>query len=688
MLKRLITWVEERWPLSAARDLLLEEEIPGGASWFYTPGSAVLAVFILQALTGVMQLFFYAPTVDGAYQSISHLRREVPFGWLIHGLHFWGAQFMVVLVLLHMARVFLWGAYKRPRELTWLAGVALLATVLAFSFTDVTLHWDLKGYWAGQVSTSIAGVVPVVGEKMKLLLRGEEGMGQPALSRFFGLHVGVLPAALLGIFAVHIAAVRKRGSVGPWKGGRPTGPFWPDQAFKDVVVGTSVLFLMLTLAVFAPPAYRGPADPMDTLFVPKPEWDFLWLYQALKYFEGPWEPLGAGGVPAAVMGALVLLPFVDRNPERNPLKRPVAMALAIALAGAVTALSVAGYLSKGYGRAAGGQAGVQGGLGEAASRFLVTEAWGREPGPEEGGDPARGGALFRNTCAPCHGEEGRRGIRNPGSARGAVPALNPISPKLTAGGPSGLAEAVERFILKGSRPEGPAPEVSMPSFGETLTRGQVADLVAYVMELNGTLAAKKEAPAPVYRTEGGAPGGTAPAPPETAKEAGPEYPRPRSQADPTRTGPAAYVVGSVEHGRKLYREHCARCHGEDGRETLPNPGSEDGRVPVLNPVEPELFSGDPDAFAENLDRFLEHGSVPEGPAPALAMPAFGDDRSLSEGMISNIIAYVMDLNGVDRARVLRPGMRPKAFYLLASGLYALAMLGLAGLWSKRRGGGG
>ena len=157
MLRRLWSWINVRWPVSPLLRVLFTEEFPGGPSAFYSFGSSVLFVFILQAVTGICQLFFYVPTVDHAYASLSFFRTQVPFGWLIHNLHYWGATAMVVLVLLHMMRVFLWGAYKNPRELTWLLGVVLFLLTMIMMFTGSPLPWDEKGYWATEVGTSMAG---------------------------------------------------------------------------------------------------------------------------------------------------------------------------------------------------------------------------------------------------------------------------------------------------------------------------------------------------------------------------------------------------------------------------------------------------------------------------------------------------------------------------------------------------
>ncbi len=560
MIERLRQWVDERWPLTYLARLAVEEEIPGGARFAYSLGSAVLIVFSLQALTGIMQLFFYVPTTDHAYDSISYLRTKVPFGWLIHSLHYWGAQLMVILVLFHMTRVFLWGAYKRPRELTWLAGFALFLITMGFTFTGGPLHWDQGGYWIGDVSTGIAGTVPIVGDITKNLLRGGEEMGQLALSRLFALHILVLPLALVTLFGIHIIAMRRYGSVGPWdeRKREPKGPFWPDQAFKDAITGSAVFLILLVLVVFLPPRYSGPADPLDISFIPKPEWNFLFLYQSLKYFHGPLEPVGTVGIPTVLVLIIVLLPFVDRNPERNPLKRPVVMFGALILAAAVIAISIVGYLSPGFAE------------------------------------------------APAQKKGARLSHESPRTARSGNPLFARVS---EAADPAGEA---------------------------------------------------KTAPASAGQT-------------------------PSSVSPKSLPGQAAYIIGSARHGAELFKKNCSPCHGPVGKTNVPNPGSDDGKVPDLNPIDRDIFNADAQIFAENIDRYIQHGSVPAGPSPVIRMAAFGDTTTLTQQEISNIEAYVLDLNGVDRAQLINPGIQPRIFFLIVVVLYALVIFILGGLWNKRRG---
>src|SRR5512140_647350 len=169
MVSRIWQWFTTRWPYYQLKHLLLDEEIAGGSSYAYTLGSSILAVIALQVATGIIQILYYVPTIDHAYDSISYLRTEVAFGWLVHNLHYWGANIMVVLVALHMIRVYIWGAYKT--QLTWLIGVGLLITTMALTFTGAPLIWDMKGFWAGEVGSSITGTAPVFGPIMKTILR-------------------------------------------------------------------------------------------------------------------------------------------------------------------------------------------------------------------------------------------------------------------------------------------------------------------------------------------------------------------------------------------------------------------------------------------------------------------------------------------------------------------------------------
>ncbi len=640
-------WLNDRWPFSTVIKAAIEEDIVGGSSYAYTFGSAVLAIVLVQVVTGIFQILYYVPTVDHAYNSLGYLRTRVPFGWLIHGLHYWGANAMIVVVLLHLTRVFIWGGYKRPRELTWLFGVTLLLITFALSFTGGPLPWDQAGYWAAEVGTSIPGSIPVVGDLTTNLMRGGPDMGQLTISRFFALHAAVLPLTLLLLIAVHLVAFRKNGASGPWDPAKreSTGPFWPDQAFKDTMTASGVVMTLITLSVFSPPAFTGAADPLSTTFTPKPEWNFLFLYQALKYFKGPLEPLGVVGVPTVLVLILVALPFLDRNPQRNPLRRPYAMAGAGLLAAVLIFLTIAGYVSKPGSAEQAISAGSPGSVetpqgSQTPQGAAVTAA-----------SIKRGSEIFHsNGCAGCHMINGSGGA---------------IGPDLS--GEGNRSRSRDWLSIQLRNPKAHYPDTIMPSFSR-LGDKDISDLIDYLMSLTAAGGQPATAPEPQpSKAQAGVPSA-----PETSVSipGGKELP-----------GPAASIIGSPDQGELLFERQCSSCHGPSGKGRISNPGSDDGFVPALNPVDKELINKNPQLFADNIDKYIQHGSSPHGPKPRLQMPAFGDTNVLTQQQISNIEAFILRLNGADRAAIVNPGMSPTNFLFASVSAFLLIMLLIGGIYA-------
>jgi ubiquinol-cytochrome c reductase cytochrome b subunit len=347
----LYEWLDSRLKLKAVERTLLDEPIPGGASWIYVFGSATLFLFLLQAITGMFLAVYYAPTPDHAYDSIQFIEKQVTFGAFVRGLHHWGASAMVVAIGLHMLQVFLYGAYKPPREVMWMVGVVLFLITLGFAFTGYLLPWDQNAYWATQIGINMVGTVPVVGDLAVRVLRGGETLGALTLSRFFAVHVLFLPAALAGLILLHLFILRRVGPAGPWTGGmerrqhsaqaappagdapresadrrvRTSETFYPRQVFMDAVVMLGVFAAVAALALAVPFPLADKADPSDTTFVPIPEWYFLFYYQLLKYAHGPLEPLATWVLPSLFFLALLFWPFLDRNPSRRLVKRPLAL---------------------------------------------------------------------------------------------------------------------------------------------------------------------------------------------------------------------------------------------------------------------------------------------------------------------------------------------------------------------------
>jgi quinol-cytochrome oxidoreductase complex cytochrome b subunit len=203
-------WLDERVGWRSVWEAIFLRNLPK-TNWFYTLGSATLFVAVNQAVTGILLTIYYVPTPDHAYDSVQYITMQVPAGWLIRGLHHWGASAMIILTVLHMIRVILYGSYKFPREVTWFTGVILLLVVIGFGFSGYLLPWDQKAYWATTVGTLIAGTPPLIGDWILRLVRGGEGLTAITLARFFGIHVWVLPATLILLLAIHMFLVIRNG---------------------------------------------------------------------------------------------------------------------------------------------------------------------------------------------------------------------------------------------------------------------------------------------------------------------------------------------------------------------------------------------------------------------------------------------------------------------------------------------
>jgi quinol-cytochrome oxidoreductase complex cytochrome b subunit len=211
---RLFEWLDERLGLGKIWTTVFARTVPK-TNWFYTLGSASAILAILQVVTGMLLTIYYVPTPDHAYDSIQYIMNEVTFGWLIRGVHHWGATLMVIVVFLHMLRTYLVGAYKYPRELTWLTGGVLLLVVLVLGFSGYLLPWNQRAYWASSVGTSVFGAVPLVGPLLLRILRGGQEVGAVTLARFYGLHIWWMPLILLGVMGFHIYLVIKIGITAP-----------------------------------------------------------------------------------------------------------------------------------------------------------------------------------------------------------------------------------------------------------------------------------------------------------------------------------------------------------------------------------------------------------------------------------------------------------------------------------------
>ena len=335
LLRRILDWVDHRTGFETAVKNFLYEDIPASSGWHQVFGSVALFLFFVQAFTGILLAFNYAPQPGDAYYSLQYIVTQITGGRLIRGLHHWGSTLMVVVVGLHMIQVALWGAYKKPREATWILGVLLLLLVLAFGLTGYLLPWDNRAYWATVVTVQIAALMPVLGDYLLEFLGGSEGVGVSTFTRFYTLHVLMLPGLTVLLVMLHIHLVRKHGvTPTPQAVGRPKKKFYPGQAFKDLMAFFAVFILLFVLAATVDVPLERLADPSDSTYVPRPEWYFLFLFQMLKFFEGPWEVVGAVILPTLAVLALLAVPFLDRGKVKRIQQRTAAFAVVgVALAG-------------------------------------------------------------------------------------------------------------------------------------------------------------------------------------------------------------------------------------------------------------------------------------------------------------------------------------------------------------------
>jgi quinol-cytochrome oxidoreductase complex cytochrome b subunit len=470
-------WIDERVDLTGLRRTLLERKVPAGLTWWHTLGSATLTVLVVQVVTGVVLAMYYAPSPDHAYDSIRYIDHTVASGAMLRGIHHWGASAMVVLVCAHMVRVFTMGAYKYPREINWLLGVFLLFVVLGFGFTGYLLPWDQKAYWATQVGTNIAGTTPVVGGVLVRLLRGGGQLGAATLTRFYSLHVLVLPILIGVVVLLHLALVVRQGiASAPAVLERDAPPrtddgayatfyreaytkskaegvrFWPDIITKDIVVATGVVAMLVLLAWLQGAGLEPAADPTDTAYVPRPEWYFLPFFQLLKLVPGAIESFTAVGVPGLIALALLLLPFFDRRSVRSLNRRPVAL---LSLAGTAAAAALL------FGASVRG-APAPPSVPEVGRPLTYVERMGR--------------SLYgQQQCGGCHEIKGQPVQEKQSGA--------PNAPELTEIGLLHSTNWLHSFI---EEPRRFHPDSKMPAFGPpTLSHQEIEELAQYLSSLRG-----------------------------------------------------------------------------------------------------------------------------------------------------------------------------------------------------------
>jgi ubiquinol-cytochrome c reductase cytochrome b subunit len=465
LIKTVGDWLDARLQVGAVIQETAEHSVPREtASWFYVFGSAAFVVFMLQIVTGIMLALIYVPSAGEAWNSLQTLNHQVALGWFIRALHGWGSDFMVALVLIHMVQVFLFGAYKYPRELTWIVGVFLLLVTLGMAFSGQVLRFDQDAYWGLGIGASIASRVPLMGPSIVNLLLGGPIIAGATLSRFFALHVFVIPGLLIAFVSVHLLMVIKLG-INEWPmPGRVVRkatyikeyhaltkkdgiPFVPGAVYKDLFFGGFILLCIAACAIYYGPfGPSGPPDPTIIQTVPRPDFFFLWLYAVLSFLPPSMETPALLIGPVVVILGLLLLPFIFGEGEKSWRRRPVAV---------LTILLVAVAL------------GTFTHLAEHTPWSPVMDAWSGIPIPSEFLNQRtaleRQGALVFQVkqCHNCHS------LDNQGGKRG--PSLDAVAVRLTQ-------DQLIRQVIQGGG--------NMPAYGKNLSPAETTALVAFLETLH------------------------------------------------------------------------------------------------------------------------------------------------------------------------------------------------------------
>jgi ubiquinol-cytochrome c reductase cytochrome b subunit len=460
-LRRLASWIDDRLGIGDAIGPILKHPVPRGVNWWYVFGSAALIAFIIQVVTGVALAFTYVPAPNAAYQSIRFITQEAVMGNLVRGIHWFGASAMVILVVAHLAQVFLHGSYKYPRELNWLVGVFLLLLTLGMAFTGQILRWNQDAYWGTVVAASQAGRTPLIGELLVRVLLAGHVVGGATLTRFYATHVFLIPALMFGLIGVHLLLVLRHGIAEPPVAGRPVDPrtyrqryaqllkrgvpFWPDAAWRDVVFALVVGIVVVGLAFsVGPPDVGEQADPTNLQTYPRPDWYFLWLYALLAVTPPAIEDWVILGLPALAVLALLALPILAPYGERSPRRRPWAVAAVLLPALGIGVLLRLGYLAP-------------------WSPKLPPPALSSEVTQPLSGSALQGATLFQQKgCIACHAVAGVGGQRGPD--------LSAVGGRLTP-------EQLTWRILNGG--------VNMPAYGDTIQPSETEALVSFLSQRSG-----------------------------------------------------------------------------------------------------------------------------------------------------------------------------------------------------------
>lgn len=329
----------------------LYKKLPSNLGWSVTLGSLCAALFLLLAVTGIFLAMYYSPSPDKAYQSIEYIMNDVPLGKLLRGLHHWGAGAMVLAVFLHLFAVFFNGSFKAPRELTWIVGVFLLFVTLGLGFTGYLLPWDQKAYWATVVAAAIPGDIPIIGDAITSMILGGPVSGF-TLTRFYAIHMLLLPALMLLFMVVHIYLVRLHG-VSEHKSKKDANPgkpvaakpyrFYPEHLGRSSIVFFVVFCIIIALSIYGEIPKEDIVGTVDESYLPRPEWYFMWIFQLLTYFSGSTEVIGSLGIPTLCVVVLLGLPWIEKSIHVGSANRPLATAVGVSSAIVIVYLTITGF---------------------------------------------------------------------------------------------------------------------------------------------------------------------------------------------------------------------------------------------------------------------------------------------------------------------------------------------------------
>ncbi|MGE0822411.1 MAG: cytochrome b N-terminal domain-containing protein [Candidatus Binatia bacterium] len=481
MLRHIAVWIDARLAISKLFAATAEHTVPASASsWFYVFGSGTLLCFVVQVVTGICLSLVYIPSAQDAYASLQYLNYQQPLGWYLRAVHNWGSNFMVAIMLLHLVQVFLFGAFKYPRELTWISGCFLLLCTLGMAFTGQVLRFDQDAYWGIGIGASITGRVPLIGGNLVHLLLAGPIIAGETLSRFFTLHVFVIPGLIIALVSLHLRLVLTKGINEYPVPGRLVKketyeeeyetllqtegiPFYPAAMSKDLLFGAVVLLGILGCAAyFGPKGPHGVPDPTLIDTAPRPDFFFLWVFSALALLPAHMETVLLLTAPLVVLTLLLAAPFLSNTGEKSPRRRPVAVLSVIVT---FTVLALLTY------------------VGISAPWSPRMSAWSGDPVPVQyvrGRSPLelQGALVLQNKqCRNCHSLGGVGGERGP--------ALDAVATRLTH-------NQLIRQVIQGGG--------NMPAYGKNLTPQEVTALVAFLQTLrpsDESAARKAKTPAAV-----------------------------------------------------------------------------------------------------------------------------------------------------------------------------------------------